>query len=119
MLRPLSPVLILSLATTLAGCTLIDRMDGVAQARRLHAAGLEAQATVLKVWDTGITVNEDPVVGLEVEVYPKDAPSFRATILKSLVSRIDLSRFQPGQVIPVRYDAKDPKQIALDLYTYP
>jgi hypothetical protein len=101
------------------GCGTIDRLTGVAAARELQASGIAAQAEVLSLWDTGITVNQDPVIGLKVEVRPADRPPYQATIAKSLVSRLDVPRFQPGQVIAVRFDPRDPSRVAIDVYKYP
>jgi len=104
-----------SLALAL-GCGTIDRLTGVSAARELHASGVAAEAEVLSLWDTGITLNHDPVIGLKVEVRPADRPPYQATIEKSLVSRLDVPLFQPGQLIPVRFDPKNPARVALDLY---
>lgn len=106
------------LAILAGGCAMIDRMSGVAEARRLQETGLPATATVVKVWDTGITVNDDPVIGLEVEVSRGDGSVYTATIPKSLVSRIDVSRFQPGSTVEVRIDPGDASLVALDVYRY-
>ena len=100
------------------GCGMIDRMTGVAAAKDLQAGGTAAEAEILALWDTGITLNQDPVIGLKVRVRPTDRPPYEATIAKSLVSRLDVPRFQPGNVIPVRVDPKDPSRVAIDLYHY-
>ena len=101
----------------LSGCAIADRMSGVSKARDLQKRGVSAEATILKVWDTGMTVNEDPVVGLLLEVRPSDTGVYQAET-KALISRIDVPQFQPGHVIPVRYDPKDPKEVAIDVYKY-
>jgi hypothetical protein len=107
-----------SVAGLFAGCGMIDRMTGVAEAKGLQAGGVAADAEVLSLWDTGITLNQDPVIGLKVQVRPKDGQPYEATIAKSLISRLDIPRFQPGKVIPVRFDPKDPSRVAIDLYRY-
>ncbi len=112
-------VAVLTIGLPMAGgCALIDRMDGVHDAKVLHRAGEPAEAVVLDIWDTGITVNQDPVVGLLVEVRPTDRPAYRATIGKSLISRVHVPQFQPGSRVPVRIDRTDPMRVALDAYTY-
>jgi hypothetical protein len=119
MRRMVSPSLRCAAAASLAfalGCGMIDRLTGVADARDLHASGVAAEAEVLSLWDTGITVNHDPVIGLRVEVRPVDGPPYQATIAKSLVSRLDVPRFQPGQVVPVRVDPRNPARVAIDVY---
>jgi hypothetical protein len=102
----------------LTACAVIDRMSGVSDTKALQATGVAAEATVLRIWDTGITVNQDPVIGMEVEVRPADGKSWKATIPKSLISRLDVPRVQPGQVVEVRYDPHDTSLVALDMYHY-
>ena len=103
---------------TLPGCVIIDRMSGVAEARDLNTHGIPAQARILKLWDTGITVNNDPVVGLQVEVTPADRAPYIATIERALISRLDVPRVQPRSVIPVRFDPNNPARVVIDLYEH-
>jgi hypothetical protein len=107
--------LLLALA---AGCGTIDRMTGVSAAKDLQVTGTAAPAEILRLWDTGITMNKDPVIGLEVEVRPADRPPYTAKIEKSLISRLDIPQFQPGKVIQVRFDPKAPERVAIDVYRY-
>ena len=115
MIRPRILLLLATLALT-AGCVTgaIDRATGESQARALQQTGLPAPATILRIWDTGITLNNDPVIGMEVEVRPKEGDPFRATIPKSVISRIAIPQFQPGKEIAVRYDPQDRSLVALD-----
>ena len=106
------------LASLLAGCAMIDRMSGVAETRRLQASGVAASARIVEIWDTGITVNQDPVIGMKVEVTRVDGSTYSATIPKSLISRLDVPRFQPGSVVDVRIDPQDPAKVGLDVYKY-
>lgn len=100
------------------GCAMIDRMSGVADTKSLQETGVAAEATIVKIWDTGITVNDDPVIGMEVQVYPEEGEPWSATIPKSLISRLDIPRFQPGQTVHVRFDPQDRSRVGLDEYKY-
>lgn len=42
-----------------SGCAIVDRLSGEGEAKRIPAT-----ARVLDIWDTGISVNDNPVVGL-------------------------------------------------------
>jgi hypothetical protein len=106
------------LMALLAGCAVADRMSGVSEAKRLQGTGTPANARILEIWDTGITVNDDPVIGMRVEVARPDGTSYTAAIPKSLISRLDVPRFQPGATVPVRIDPGDPSLVALDAYSY-
>jgi hypothetical protein len=121
MIRIISPrrlSLLLLAACGLTACSMIDRLSGVSETKNLQSIGIAAEATVLRIWDTGITVNQDPVIGMEVELKPAEGQPWRATIPKSLISRLDVPRFQPGQSVSVRYDPHDTSRVALDVYHY-
>ncbi len=80
----------------------------------LRQSGVAASAQILEIWDTGWTINDDPVIGMRVRVQAPDRPDFEATIAKTTVSRIAVAQFQPGAVIPVRFDATNPSIVAVD-----
>jgi hypothetical protein len=105
-------------ASILGGCAMIDRMSGVAETKRIQEAGVAAQARIVEIWDTGITLNDDPVIGIRAEVTRADGTTYTATIPKSLISRLDIPRFQPGAVVDVRIDPQDSSKVALDVYKY-
>jgi hypothetical protein len=73
---------------------------------------VEAEAKVLKVWDTGVSVNDNPQVGLMLEVRPPlgspQGVPFEVEA-KTLVSRLNAALVQPGVMAKVRYEAADPK----------
>jgi hypothetical protein len=79
---------------------------------KLLQEGVAAQATILKIWDTGVTLNDNPQVGMLLEVNPPGREPFRVE-MKSIISRIALAQIQPGRVIPVRYDPENPSKVAL------
>lgn len=74
--------------------------------------GLPAEAVVLKVWDTGTAINDDPQVGLRLEVRPVGDAPFQAETV-SLVPRLDVAQIRPGAVLQVKYDSQDRRRVAL------
>jgi len=62
--------------------------------------------------------NNDPVIGLQVEVTQDGRPPYIATIEKALISRLDVPQFQPERVIPVRVDPNDPQHVTIDFNAY-
>jgi hypothetical protein len=118
MSRMMPPPLLLLLtaalvAFALPGCAIRDRMTGETEARRIRAVGIAAPATVVQIWDTGVTVNDDPVVGFLLDVKPEGQAPFQAKT-KALVSRLAVPRVQPGAQLKVMYDPKDTTRVALD-----
>ena len=86
----------------------------MAQARELIAAGESAEAKVVRMWDTGTTLNDNPQIKFLLEVRPSGRAPYQAEV-KCYVSRLRLSQVQPGNVIAVRIDRQDETKIALDL----
>jgi hypothetical protein len=75
--------------------------------------GERAEAEVLSISDTGVTVNDNPRVALRLFVQPKSRTGFEATT-KLLVSRLSLAAFQPGAKIQVRFDPNDLQRVAVE-----
>lgn len=101
------------LFTLAMGCGIADRFTGENVARQIRASGVPAEATVVQIWDTGVTVNNDPVVGFLLEVKPENQATFQAKT-KALVSRLAVPRVQPGARLRVFYDPKDTTRVAID-----
>jgi hypothetical protein len=117
-MRTLLGAVVLGAVTCSGACVVVDRMSGTSQARAIQATGEQAEATVLEIWDTGITVNDDPVVGLRVRVETGTRAPYEARIEKSRVSRVHIPQVQPGSRVPVFVDPRDPTRVALGLYKY-
>jgi hypothetical protein len=95
--RFLAAFLLLVLFLATGGCAMIDRMSGVADTKSLQETGIAAQGVIVRIWDTGITVNDDPVIGMEVEVYAAEGKPWLATIPKSLISRLESPASNPAR----------------------
>lgn len=108
--------LVLQVACSLTG--MVDQMTGEDVNREVRQKGLPARATVLEIWDTGVTVNDDPVVGFRLEVDAQGRPPWHAEA-RSLVSILAIPRIQPGAVLPVRYDPTDPTRVAVEVEREP
>jgi hypothetical protein len=75
--------------------------------------GVQAEATILKVEETGWTVNENyPLAKLTLEVRPPQGQPFTVKT-KELMNRFEIPSFQPGAVVPVLYDPKNHKKVAI------
>lgn len=72
--------------------------------------GVTTQAKVIKVWDTGVSINDNPQVGLLLDVSPPDGNSFQAEA-KSVVSRLNAALVQPGITAEVKYDPEKPQRL--------
>jgi hypothetical protein len=84
------------------------------EARSIRQSGLTAPATILEVYDTGTTINQNPLVHLVLEVQPTNEPAFQAET-EHLVSRLQVPQIQPGRMVLVKYDPEDNDVALLDL----
>ncbi len=85
----------------------------VAEQQDLLKRGVQAEATVKALEETGITVNEVyPFVRLKLEVRPPGGQPYQAEI-QTLIERLQIPQVQPGTVVPVVFDPADPSKVAL------
>ncbi len=95
------------------------QLEGKLQAQEqlydhLRTAGEEAPAKILGLTDTGRRIGDDAsMLEFYVEVFPDELPTFNATTLQA-VSDASREKFTTGQTIFVKYDPKNPKQVAVD-----
>jgi hypothetical protein len=76
--------------------------------------GEPATAKILKIWETGATLNDQPQIGMLLDVYPKDRPSFQSEA-KRFVSILKIPLIQVGCSVEVRFDPHDTSRIAVVL----
>jgi hypothetical protein len=86
---------------------------GMMRNRRVLKTGEPGTARVLKMSETGVTVNNNPMVKLEVEVTPQRGSSY-ITTTRVLVSRLNPMMYGPGRVVAVKIDPKDPMVVVID-----
>lgn len=80
---------------------------------KLQKTGVSAQATILKVSDTGVTVNNSPQIKLLLQVTPPTGMPYQVET-KILISRLQTYSYQQGMSVPVKIDPNDKNLIALD-----
>lgn len=73
---------------------------------------LTAQARVMKVWDTGVSINDNPQVGLLLHVTPSMSAAFDVEA-KTIVSRLNAALVQPGITADIKYDPQNPKRLQI------
>ena len=83
--------------------------------KRVLQYGEPAQAKILKIWDTGVTVNDNPQVGMLLTVYPeKNLAPFQAET-KKIISRLHIPQIQTGEMLTVKYNPYNPSEVAVVL----
>ena len=109
----------LAVALGAIGCSsMFDGFTGRKEACAILAVGRPASATVVRLVDTGTTLNDDPVVEFVLRVMPPGGEPYEART-KALISRLEVPAVQPGRVFPVKFDPQDPRRVAIDLWECP
>ena len=78
-------------------------------------SGTPAQATIQNVWQTGTYVNNNPQIGMQLEVRPPNGVPYQAQV-NAIIPLVNIPQFQPGAVVPVKIHPTDPSKVALDVY---
>jgi hypothetical protein len=84
-------------------------------ASALSTNGVDASATINKVTDTGATMNFNPVVELELMVFPKDGRPPYPITTRETVPRMSMALVTPGKQVPCRIDPTDQSKILVQL----
>ncbi len=80
------------------------------KAQHLMANGRSGSATVEAIRDTGMTVNDNPTVELDLLVTVDGGEAYRVTH-RQVISRVAIASFQPGATLPVRVDPQEPASL--------
>jgi hypothetical protein len=106
------PITIIGIALPLL--LVVRLMKGSAERKRILATGTQAQATIVRIWETGTRINNQPLVGFELQVQPYGAPPYTAQT-QMVISALQIPSIQPGTVVHCKYDTADPSKVALML----
>jgi hypothetical protein len=83
--------------------------------RRQHllTRGVAAEAEILSVQETGITVQGNyPMGRFRFLVHPPEGEPYEATA-KCLINRFEVPAYQPGTIVQVLIDPRDRKKVTL------
>lgn len=80
---------------------------------QLLATGRQADGRIIEMWDTGVTINNQPQIGMKIEVTPQTGPPFTSEI-KLVISRLQTAYYQVGVNCIVRYNPDDKKTVAIE-----
>lgn len=76
------------------------------------SSGIEANARIVDVTDTGKRHNTNPVVNIRLVVTDSAGKEFNAEITLP-VSPLKLAGYKPGAAVRVKYDPKKPENVAI------
>jgi len=103
--------LLLIIVTFWASSRIIERFQRKRH-QKILANGIESEATVIDIGPTGLYVNNDPQVKVQIQVEPEKGRNF-ITEIKQSVPQVDFNLLHSGSRIIVKYDPTYPKQVVL------
>lgn len=75
--------------------------------------GIKTRAKVLEVRDTGVTVNDNPQVGLKLQFRTQEGIN-QVVDTKTLVSRLSVANVHPGLMANIVYDPLKPQRLQIE-----
>ena len=82
------------------------------KAQHLMANGRVGSAVITDVRQTGMWVNENPQVEMDLQVTVEGIPTYTAT-QRQVIAQIAIPQFQPGVTVPVRVDPENPSSVLI------
>ena len=82
---------------------------------RLLKTGEQRSGKILEVWDTNVTINNNPQVGMLVEVKDKYGKTYQVKT-KRVISRLEVGDVRPGMLVTVRVDPQNEQKIAIEAF---
>ncbi len=87
------------------------------RANRLMKVGVEAEATILSLAETGSSLQVGgsiPKAGvrLQLEIRPEGKPAYQAHVT-TYISMFEAQKYQPGSIIRVKVDPVDPQKVVI------
>jgi len=80
--------------------------------RNVPANGLRGEATITAVRDTGVQVNNMPMLEIELQVSLEGREPYTASV-RQVVQHCALAQAQPGMKVPVRVDPENRESVVI------
>lgn len=80
--------------------------------RQLRKRGVEAQAILLNIQQTGIYINRLAQVKLQMQVYPKVGRNFITEVFE-VMDRSDFKQMRVGDIVLVKYNPSNTKEVMI------
>ena len=106
------PVVVIGILAITLGPFLIRLLRNSQMTSQVMKTGVDAMATIVRTWDTGVRINDNPQVGMLLQVQPPGGAPFQAEV-RQTVSIVQIGMFQPGAQLQVKYDPANPSRVAI------
>jgi hypothetical protein len=95
-----------------ANATMGDLQAQQQKAYRLNAEGIPGTGTIVAVRDTGMTINDNPELELDIAVSVGGRDPYQVTH-RQVIARIAMAGFQPGAEVPLKVDPADASSVLI------
>lgn len=75
-------------------------------------SGEPAMAIILEVWETGLTVDRNPRIGLLLEIRHSSMVPYEVE-LKHNIRKEEFKDYQKGRTLQVKVDSRNPRKVAI------
>jgi len=106
------PILTFAVVVAVFHRTLISFFKGIYSRKKLVSEGVEAEAVLLNMQQTGLYVNNLPQVKLQMQVKTVSGLNF-ITEAKEILSFVDLAQLHIGGTLVVKYNPTNLKEVML------
>jgi hypothetical protein len=119
----IGPIITIVILAVVFGTVILPLIRRSAERTRLLRTGEQAQARIVGLGDTGVKINGNPQVAIQLEVHPsgtganyREGPRqpYQAQCVMT-VSYLAIPRIQPGMMVPVRFDPADPSKVTIEM----
>lgn len=83
------------------------------RADQILKKGLPAEATIVSIEPTGNVYNNQPQVRLTLQVASSTNGTFKTQAVM-IINPVYIPQFQPGKLVHIKYDPKDPTKAAIE-----
>ncbi len=105
--------ILVTVGITVLAIVLIKRAVG--PNKKVLKEGVDGEATILEVGQTGMMVNNQPQAALKLEVRVPGWETYQ-TVIKMVIPIVNIPQFQPGAVMPVKVDPNNKAKVVLNVY---
>ena len=90
----------------------MDNANQMMADQELRQTGKDSEATVVAICDTGMTMNENPVVEFDLKVTVGGFGPYDVT-RQQIISRLQMGQIQPGAELQVKVAQDDPQRVLI------
>jgi hypothetical protein len=105
--------ILITTGITVLAIVLIRRSVG--PNKKVLQQGVDGEATILEISQTGMMVNDQPQAALKLEVRVPGWEPYQA-VTKMVIPIVNVPQFQPGAVMPVKVDPNNRANVVLNVY---